>query len=718
MINFAVETVYIFITGFFQTMKKNTGLLLTSIFLASFAYASESGTDSHAVAEMAAEADSLRFENLQEVTITGVSGRQRMREVRLGTERLELAKMAQLPSFMGENDIIKGVSLMPGVHGEGEGSGGFEVRGGNASQNLIQIDGITLYNPTHVMGVFSTFNDDAIGNAVLYKGPIPAVYGGVTAGVLETSLAPGDMQDYNGSLTVGLLAAKIKAAGPIVKDRLSFAVTARRSYVDAFLQMVPEYSKTVMNFYDLTAKMRYIPKSGQVLDMSFMMGHDNMAIKNVMGMYWGNSGASVNWSAYAGDSWKFITTGSLTHYNPKMTMSVMETDQTLYEYIRDYSLNGRAQWNASDNHTIEFGLRSQLLRVKSAETILNGHRQRDIRSGVQNAVWVNYSGEFGSRFAAEAGVRLNIFTSLSGLRMNHFEAFDEPWPDTGSKTYPCAEPRLSMRYGINDNHSLKLGAGFTSQCIHALRSSTTSFPFDRYILSSRSVRPERGTQYVAGYTGATPSGSFDWSVEGYYRSVRNVYDYKDGMGMFSAINAESVILGGKGRGFGLELMFRKNTGRLTGWVAYTLSKTESRIPGINGGRWYDAGNDRRHDLKITAIYKIADRWNVSGAWVYSSGQPLTVPDMKYELSGVTCYYYSQRNGYRTPDTHRLDISATYTHAGKKFTYEWSFGVYNAYCRYNPYMIYFEDDSTKPSGTQAVQQSLYGILPFVSYTLRF
>lgn len=224
-------------------------------------------------------------------------------------------------------------------------------------------------------------------------------------------------------------------------------------------------------------------------------------------------------------------------------------------------------------------------------------------------------------------------------------------------------------------------------------------------------------QYGIGYAGMTADGMFDWSAEGYYKSLRNVYDYQDGRTMFSQVNIESIILGGRGRSYGLEFMFRKNVGRLTGWISYTLSRTRTRIPGINDGRWYDASNDRRHDLSLAAVFRLSDRWSLSGSWIFSSGQPLTAPDVKYELDGTTCYYYSQRNGYRTPPVHRLDLSATWTRPGRHFDTQWSFGIYNAYCRYNPYIVYFEDDPSKPSGTRAVQQSLFGLVPSISYTIK-
>lgn len=608
---------------------------------------------------------------------------------------------------------------MPGVHGEGDGGGGFEVRGGTASQNLVQLDGISLYNPAHVMGIFSTFNDKALGWATLHKGPIPASFGGATASVLETSLAPGDMNRYHASATVGILAAKIVGDGPIVKDKLSMAVSARRSYVDAFLQMVPQYRGTVMNFYDVTAKLRYTPRRGDYLDISFMAGHDNMAIKRLMGLYWGNIGTSVNWlTRRRGGKLSFITTAAYTDYSPKMVMTVMNVDQQLKEYIHNVSINEKMQLVLGDSHILEFGLRSELLRVKSAEIEVNAHREADIRSGWQNAVWANYEKEFGTRFALSGGVRLNLFSSLSAGRFHEFVSAGEEAPDFSGRTYISPEPRLNLKYNLSQSHNVKIGYGITTQNLHAIRSSATSFPFDRYAVTSSGVKPERAVQYGIGYAGMTTGGAFDWTAEGYYKRLSNVYDYMDGRTMFSRINLESIILGGRGRSIGAEFMLRKNTGPLTGWIAYTVSKTQTRIAGINDGRWYDATNDRRHDLSVTAIYALNDRWNLSGSWIFSSGQPLTAPDVKYQLDGTTYYYYSQRNGYRTPPTHRLDLSAVYTKKGKRSTTQWAFGIYNAYCRYNPYVIYFEDDPTKPSGTRAVQQALFGLIPSVSYTVKF
>ncbi len=662
--------------------------------------------------------DSISATKLQEVIVTGNSARQRIDNVRIGSERLELGRLSQLPSFGGENDIIKSISLLPGVRSEGDGGGGFEVRGGNAYQNLILLDGISLYNPSHVMGIFSTFNDDALGSATLFKGPYPAMYGDATSSVLETTLMPGDMESFHGSFTIGILAAKLKAEGPILKNKLSFAVTARRSYVDAFLKLVPKYRSTIMNFYDITAKIRYTPHSGHIIDGSFFISHDNMAISDLMGLYWGNLGASINWIAKNSDSFSFTSSVSMTHFDPKMSMDIMALNQEMLTYIHNYSFNEKIHWNIAENHGIEFGLCSQFLKVKSAEWLINASTEKEIRSLWENSAWIDYNGSFSDKVYVAAGARFNVSSVLSQNRFHEFfSSYGVPNQFDG-KTFLDIEPRINLKYNISETHNIKGGIGSSSQDLHAIRTTTTSFPFDRYALTSAIIKPERVIQYAVGYSGMTVNGDFDWSAETFYRDIKNVYDYKDGKSSFSDIALENIILGGKGRGYGVELMLRKNNGRLTGWIAYTLSHTETKIPGINDGKWYDASNNRTHDLAVTAIFRLTEKWNLSGSWIFLSGQPLTAPDVKYEIAGETCYYYSQRNSYKAPPTHRLDLSAIYTHFGRKFTYEWAFGIYNAYCRYNPYVVYFRDDPDKPSGTQAVQQAMYGLVPSVSYTLKF
>lgn len=662
--------------------------------------------------------DTVATHQLQEVVVVEQSARSRINNARLGSESLELTKLSLTPQLFGETDIIKSITLLPGIHGEADGAGGFEVRGGNAYQNLVTLDGMTLYNPAHLMGIFSTFNDDAMGRATIYKGPVPAAFGGASSSVLETFMRPGDIGKYRGSATIGILNAKLSVDGPIVKDKLSFAVAARRSYVDAFLKLIPEYKSTVMNFFDANAKIRYLVNQNNIIDFSFFAARDNLAISKLMDMRWGNVAGSINWNARCGNRWRLTTTAAITNYTTDMGTSIMDANQSLTEYIQSYSINERANYTFSDRHNLEFGFRSELQKVKSGDMLIRELRQREIRSGWENALWADYNGSLSKHIEVSAGIRLCAFSSLSNPRFHSFEALDETAPDFSAKTYCHIEPRGNVKYNLNEYHNIKAGASLTTQNIHGIRSTLTTFPFDRYALTSANIKPEEALLYSIGYAGMTQNAAWDWSAEGYYKGMKNVYDYRDGVTMFSRINLESLLLSGQGRSYGLELMLRKNSGKLTGWISYTLSKTETKISGINEGRWYRASNDRRNDLAVIAIYNFTDRWQVSGSWTYSSGKPLTAPDEKYEIDGFTCYYYTERNSYITPSSHRLDVSATYTRLGKKTISILSFGVYNAYNHYSPFVIFFEDDPTKPSGTRAVQQSLFGIVPSVSYTINF
>lgn len=661
------------------------------------------------------QADTVQ--ELDEVVVQSQSARRRVAGVQIGVESLELAKLKVTPVLFGERDIIKSIALLPGVSDEGEGSGGFEVRGGTSAQNLVAMDGMTLYNPSHVMGIFSTFNDDALGRATLYKGPIPTEFGQTTSAVLDVGLQPGDMERWHASGTLGILAAKVKVEGPVVKEKLSVAVTARRSYVDLFLKMVPQYRDVVMHFYDLTGKVRWQPREGNIIDVSAYGSRDNMSIDKLMGMRWGNVGASAVWRARRG-RWTFVTSGSFTGYTATMQASMMGTDSEMDERIMSGAVDEKITCSVADGHTVEWGVRSELQNLLSAEWQVNTATERELASGVDNALWVNYRGEPLPWLGLDGGVRLSAFSTVGGRGLREFSSLGTPGPDPAHRTYWSAQPRLSVKFAPAPDHSIKLGAGVSSQSLQALRSGASSMPFDRYVIASASVRPMSTIQYGLGYTGMTPGGDWEWSAEGYFKQMHHVCDYLDGFSMMSNIAVENIIKAGRGRSVGAEFMLRKNSGRLTGWVSYTLSKTQTRIAGINGGRWYSATNDRRHRATVVAIYALTPRWNLSATWTYSSGTPLTVPDAKYELDGATCYYYSARNSYRTPASHHLDVSATYTHVGPKRTYQWAIGVYNLYNRYNPFIVYFEDAPSEPSGTRAMQRSLYGIVPSVSYTLKF
>lgn len=665
-----------------------------------------------------------RVDTLQEVTVTSRSALKRINEVQIGVEKVEIATLARVPALFGEKDIIKSIQLLPGVKSESDGSGGYQVRGGTSAQNLILLDGATVYNAGHLMGLFSTFNDEALANASLYKGLVPAQLGGGTSSVFDIDTRSGDMQRYHFSGTVGLLSAKVMAEGPIQSDKSSFLFAGRRSYLDIFLKSSKDYKDNTMNFYDANLRLNFRLSPQDMLSLTFFRGRDNMGIDDLMDMSWGNTTAAANWLHTFGDPLYANTQLTYSDFSDDVGIDLMNIHYTMAGYIRHLTLNHRQVWTPTKRHRVNYGLETTYLQLKSAEWDIDFLHQREKRNAWMNSLWVNEEWKLNDHLDLSAGARLHLFTVLGGSPYYQVDAkgniVETLTPGSGEfvKTYADVEPRVSLKWAISQQHSVKIGYSRTSQDIHAIRGSSASMPFDRYTMTSNIVSPEQADQVAAGWTSITRDGAYDFSLEGYYKDIRNVYDYRDGKSFHSEIEIERLILGGKGRAYGLELAAHKNEGRLTGWLSYTLSWVENKIEGINGGEWYTAPNDRRHDLAVVGMYHLNDRWELSAAWRYNTGQALTAPSAKFEVDGHTYYYYAERNGYRAPAYHRLDLSATYSRTVGKTTHQWAFGLYNAYNRYNPYVITFENDDTKPSGTKTVQTSLFGIIPSVSFTIRY
>ncbi len=672
----------------------------------------------------AQQEDVSREDTLREVTITSRKAMDRIQEVQIGVEKIDVSSLVSVPALFGEKDIIKSIQLLPGVKSESEGSGGYQVRGGTSSQNLLLLDDATVYNAGHLMGLFSTFNDDALGNASLYKGLVPAQFGGATSSVFDIDTRPGDMQHYHFSGTVGLLSAKVAAEGPIQTDRSSFLFAGRRSYLDLFLKATEDYKNNTMNFYDLNLRLNFRLTERDILNVSLFRGRDNMGLEDLMDMSWGNTTATANWLHTFSDRLYANTELIYSDFNNDAGVDLLNVHYTLAGHIRHLTLHHHQEWTPTRQHHLNYGVESTYLGLQSAEWDMHYLHQREKRHAWMNNVWVNDEWHITPSLDLSAGLRLHLFTVLGGAPYYQIDGegniISTENPASGSfvKTYVSPEPRLSMKWALNSRHSLKIGYSRTTQDIHAIRGSSSSMPFDRYTMTSNIVSPERAHQIAAGWTGITPDGMYDVSVEGYYKSIDDVYDYRDGKSLYSEIEIERLILGGKGRSYGLEFCAHKNEGRLTGWLSYTLSWAENKIEGINGGNWYTATNDRRHDIAIVGMYQINDRWNLSATWRYNTGQALTAPSAKYEVDGHTYYYYAERSGYRAPAYHRLDVGATYTRKTRRTTQEWAFGVYNAYNRYNPYVIRFENDPESPSGTKTMQTSLFGIIPSVSFTIRF
>jgi hypothetical protein len=667
--------------------------------------------------------DTVLEDTVSEVTVTSRTARKRVEEVQIGVEKVDIATLAKVPALFGEKDIIKSLQLLPGVKSENEASGGYQVRGGKAAQNLILLDGATVYNAGHLMGLFSTFNDDALMSGSLYKGLVPAQLGGGTASVFDISTRSGDLHDYHFSGTVGLLSAKVAAEGPIRQDRSSFLFAGRRSYLDLFLKATKKYRNNTLHFYDANLRMNFRLSARDMLAVSFFSGRDNMGLEDMMDMEWGNLTATANWLHTSSDRHYANTKLIYSDFTSDVGIDMLNIYYTMKGYIRHATLQHQQTWQTG-RHRLNYGLEGTYLQLQSAEWDINLLHQREKRNALTGALWVGNDWHLGSSVELSAGARLHLFAALGGAPYYEIDAKGSITSTTEEssghivKTYADVEPRISAKITLNRQHSLKLGYSRTSQDIHAISGMSMSMPFDRYTMTSNIVRPEQADQVAAGWFYITPRGGYDFSAEAYYKNIRNVYDYRDGKAFYSEIEIERLLLGGKGRAYGLELCARKNNGPLTGWISYTLSWSENKIDGINGGQWYTASNDRRHDLVAVGMYQPAPRWELAATWRYNTGQALTAPSAKYDIDGTTFYYYNERNGYRAPAYHRLDLSATYTRKVGRFTRIWSFGIYNAYCRYNPYTIRFKNDDKSPTGTIAEQTSLFGIVPSVSFTVKY
>ena len=669
-----------------------------------------------------AEEDSIRTERLDEVVVTSNSARQRIQNVQTGAEVLQIDNLTSAPQLFGENDIMRSIQLLPGVKSESDASSSFQVRGGTSAQNQVLFDNAPVYNVGHMAGLFSAFNDDALASATLYKGLLPAQYGGASSAVLDITGRTGSKSGWHGGATIGLLSAKGTFEGPIIKDKLSFLVTDRRTYMDMFLKLSNDFKNNTLYFYDVNAKLDWTLNDRNQLFLTFFTGYDKTAIDKMVDIRWGNMTTSLKWLHHFNGDSNSQTTLFYSNYTTDNGVDFVGFNLWYKGHIRQGSL--RQDFNlALGRHQLKAGFQTSLFSVKSAEWQIVSKYEKEERRAWENAVWLNDTFEFSEQLTASLGLRLSTFSPLGGSLYYDIapDGTIDWYYNYGKneivKTHVTLEPRASISYQPTHETSIKLGYARTSQNLHALRNQSTTTPFDRYAISSNIIKPEIADQVSAGFYLMTPDQNYDFSAEAYYRKTDNVIDYRDGKSFGSEIELERLVLPGEGKSYGVELCARKNMGKLTGWLAYTLAWSKTRIEGINGGNWYDANNDRRHDINIVAMYRLSDRWTFNAAWVFNSGQAFTAPSAKYQMIDNWIYYYSERNGYRAPDYHRLDISAVWTKKRSWCTQQWVFGIYNLYNRYNPYLINFED-SENGARTRAVQYSLFGIVPSVAFNIKF
>ncbi len=667
---------------------------------------------------------------LKEVSITAKKAGIDLQRAEVGVERMDIKEMEKLPMIFGERDVMKAIQLLPGVKSAGDGNAGFFVRGGSADQNLILLDEAPVYYASHLMGFFSTFNTNAIKDVQLYKGSMPAQYGGRLASVMDVRMKDGDMQRVGVTGNVGLIASNVMVEGPIAKDKASFLIAGRRTYADLFLKLSnDELLKTSkLYFYDLNGKVNIKLGGNDRLFLSGYMGQDRLGMGSNMDIDWGNTTATARWNHLFSPRLFSNTSLIYSHFDYGLQVGVGESGFGIASQLRDLHLTHEFSFYPKAGSQWKFGLSSISHRVTPGR-ITNSSGTSTTTTTIQdqyaweNAVFASLDQTLGPRWTLNAGLRVSGLSVLGG---GDFHTFNEEGVVVGNtlygkgefvKTYVHPEPRLAFSFLATEFSSIKASYARTAQYMHLLSNSAgagfASFT-DRWVTSTNNIRPEIGDQVSGGYFRKLKDGAYDLSAEVYYKWMQNQIDYRNGADILTDPFVEGALLYGDGRAYGLELMARKNTGRLTGWVAYTWSRSQRRIDGINNGDWYFARQDRTHEVSVVGTYALNDAWSLSALWTYNSGNAITFPSGKYTVADQVVFSYTERNGGRMPAYHRLDLSATWTR--KK--HSWNFSLYNAYGRQNAFLVNFQENEHDPTRTTAVQTSLFRWVPSVSYGFKF
>ena len=660
---------------------------------------------------------------IQEVVITAVKEDENLSRATMGTEVLNIREIAKIPVLFGEKDLVKTIQLMPGVKSNGEGSNGFSVRGGATDQNLILLDEAPVYNASHLLGFFSTFNSDAIKDATIIKGNSPAQFGGRLSSVLDVKMKEGNNKQYHVSGGLGLISSRLTVEGPIQKEKSSFIISGRRTYVDVFTKLSNDYKDSKLFFYDLNAKANVQVNSKNKIYFSSYFGKDVLGFGTAFNSNWGNSTATIRWNSLVNS--KLFSNTSLLYSNYDFNIG-FGGNININSNIKDINLSQDFSYFYNPKNTIKAGF--SVIHHNLTPSTTQGTEVQNIknsRKALESAIYVNNTYKPSDKFSFDYGVRMSLYTLLGGDTYNIYKEnikIDSIVIASGKlgKTYTNVEPRLSMNYRLNTSSSIKLGYARNTQSLHLLSNSTSGNPTDSWIGNSYNIKPEIADQISIGLSKNLNDNKYEFNIEGYYKSMKNQIDFRDGVDINTAPDIEKELLYGIGRAYGIEFLVKKKSGKLTGWIGYTLSKTERKISGINNNDWYNAKQDRTHDLSIVGIYSLTKKWNLGATFIYNTGNAVTFPTGKYEISGIPIIQYGARNDNRMPATHRLDLSATYEKPSKgRYQSSWNFGLYNAYGQRNPFSIDFrENTTTNPGKIEAVKSSLFRWIPSVTYNFKF
>lgn len=667
-----------------------------------------------------------------------------VKNAQMGKVDLSMTQIKNLPAFMGEVDLLKAIQLLPGVRNAGEGNAGFYVRGGGPDQNLIMLDDAVVYNTGHLFGFFSIFNSDAIKNVSLIKGGMPAQYGGRLSSVVDVTMKEGNINKLQMDGGIGLIASRFSIQGPIKKDKASFILSARRTYVDALAKPAISKSSAFYGsgyyFYDVNAKINYRFSEKDRLYLSGYFGRDVFDFVNSKRSFktnipWGNATGTLRWNHVFNRRLFANTTLVYNDFNFKLTAQQESFEVGLSSGIRDITLKTDFDYYPLPNHKLKFG--GLLTFHKFVPNVVSGRQDSIIftpnnegsKYAVESAVYLQDDWELGEKWKINYGLRFSTFTQTGPYNLYIRDADGNKLDSTfygklkAVKTYGGFEPRATIRYAIDNETSIKAAVTRNLQYIHLVSNAGTTLPTDLWVPSTYIVRPQISWQYAAGFFKNFNDNTFETSLEVYYKDMQNQIEYKEGYTP-SLADPEEEFVFGKGWSYGTELFINKLKGRFTGWVGYTLSWTWRKFPQLNEGEKYPAKYDRRHDLSVVSNYELNRKWKFGAVFVYGTGSAITLPERFYVINGVLTQEYSKLNQYRMKAYHRLDLSATLTPTPKKkrkVSSYWVFSIYNVYSRLNPYFIYYDQNGSPVNGdlkVEARQVSLFPVLPAVTWNFKF
>src|SRR5882757_4031836 len=669
---------------------------------------------------------------MQEVVVTSSRRGNNMLKTPPGVQRLSMEDIKNVPVLFGEKDVLKTIQLLPGIKSSGDGKSGFFVRGGGADQNLILLDEATVYNASHLLGFFSVFNSDAIKDIAVYKGGMPANYGGRLASVEDIKMKDGNDQKFQASGGIGLIASRLNLEGPIVKDKGSFIVSARRTYVDAFTGLASDTTikGSKLYFYDVNLKANYKLNDNNRVFLSGYFGKDVLHLKNQDGIDWGNSTATFRWNHIFND--KLFSNSSLiySNYNYNTQFTSNADNIRVSSAITDYHFKQDFSYYLNPRNKLDLGADVTYHVTQPGQAVAsNTSKYNDVtlqkKYALESAIYASHEWTLSQKLKLTYGLRL---TALSVVGPDSVYTYDNAgniltrtWYSGGKvvKTYLNPEPRFAASYQLNDSSSVKLSYDRNVQNIHLLNNSTATSPTNVYLPSSNVVKPEIADQVSMGYYRTFHQNGIEFSSEIYYKTLQNQIDYKNGANLVGNENVEADLLFGTGRAYGWETYVKKKYGRLTGWVSYTLSKSERKINGINNNNYYPASQDQTNHLSVVGMYQASKKWVLSADFVYSTGTPVTYPDGKFSVDGSPVYAYGNRNSQRLSAYNRLDLGATlYVKKTRKIESSWNFSIYNVYGQSNPYTIIFQTDPNNKDRTQVQQTSLFKMVPSVTYNFKF